>query len=459
MTDLPDRDPWITAEDAALLVDQYELTMMQAFVEEGMAETATFSMYIRTLPSSWNYFLAAGLDSALRYLEQVSFTDDALDYLSSFNEFSPSFIDWLGNFQFSGDVRALPEGTPFFEDEPLLEVTAPIAEAQLAETFLMNQVHHQTLMASKASRVVHAAGSSSVVDFGLRRMHGTDAGLKAARSFHIAGCAATSNVLAGRVYDDIQVTGTMAHSYIQSHDSEMDAFRSFSDQYPETILLVDTYNTLHGVRKVIQLAEERGDDFQVRGIRLDSGDIGALAERARSMLDKAGLTNVDIFASGGMDEWKIAELLDEDAPIDGFGVGTRMGVSKDAPGVDCVYKLTKYAGSGRLKLSSGKKILPGPKQLYRAQKDGEAVRDVIGTPDEEQEGRPLLKSVMKQGERLPEAEDTLEDARKRAERELDRLPAHIRDIERADSPYQVNVSEPLRQKQKEVTDRVADQIH
>jgi nicotinate phosphoribosyltransferase len=459
MTDLPDRDPWITAEDAALLVDQYELTMMQAFVEEGMAETATFSMYIRTLPSSWNYFLAAGLDSALRYLEQVSFTDDALDYLSSFNEFSPSFIDWLGNFQFSGDVRALPEGTPFFEDEPLLEVTAPIAEAQLAETFLMNQVHHQTLMATKSSRVVHAAGSSSVVDFGLRRMHGTDAGLKAARSFHIAGCDATSNVLAGRVYDDIQVTGTMAHSYIQSHDSEMDAFRAFSEQYPDTILLVDTYNTLHGVRKVIQLAEERGDEFQVRGIRLDSGDIGALAERARSMLDQAGLEDVDIFASGGMDEWKITELLDNDAPIDGFGVGTRMGVSKDAPGVDMVYKLTEYAGSGRLKLSSGKKILPGSKQVYREEEDGEASRDVIGLPEEEQDGRPLLTTVMEQGERVPGPKSSLEDARNRAQRELDKLPDHVRSIEQADPTYRVMVSDDLREKQSEVTDRVADQIH
>ncbi len=459
MTDLPEREPWITAEDAALLVDQYELTMMQAFVEEGMTDPATFSMYIRTLPSSWNYFLAAGLDEALRYLEQVSFTEEALAYLSSFDEFSPSFIEWLEGFQFTGDVRALPEGTPFFEDEPLLEVTAPIAEAQLAETFLMNQVHHQTLMASKASRVVHAAGSSSVVDFGLRRMHGTDAGLKAARSFHIAGCDATSNVLAGRVYEEIPVTGTMAHSYIQSHDSEMEAFRAFSEQYPETILLVDTYSTLQGVRKVIQLAEERGESFQVRGIRLDSGDIGALARRARSMLDKAGLTDVDIFASGGMDEWKITELLDADAPIDGFGVGTRMGVSKDAPGVDIVYKLTEYAGSGRLKLSSGKKILPGKKQVYRQMDDGTAVRDIIGTPEEEQDGRPLLEPVMKQGQRLPEADDTLNEARERAGRRRDELPKRIRGIEQADPPYEVEVSDPLRQKQTEVTDRVADQIH
>ncbi|NIU35139.1 MAG: nicotinate phosphoribosyltransferase, partial [Gemmatimonadetes bacterium] len=368
--------------------------------------------------------------------------------------FSDGFLDWLRDFRFTGEVHAAPEGTPLFADEPLLEVVAPLPEAQLAETFVMNQVHLQTVLASKASRVVHAAEGRSVVDFGLRRMHGTDAGLKAARAFHVAGLAATSNVLAGHVYG-VPVTGTMAHSYIQAHDDEMEAFRAFAELYPETILLVDTYDTLEGVRRVVELARELGDEFRIRGVRLDSGDLGELAKQSRKILDEAGLRDVEIFASGGLDEDEIRRLVRAGAPIDGFGVGTGMGVSNDAPALDIAYKLTHYAGKGRLKLSPGKKILPGRKQIFRIEEGGRAVRDVIGRADEELPGRPLLRKVMEGGERLPEARESLDAARERAREERARLPEELRALEPADPPYPVQVSEELRDYQTEVARRMA----
>ncbi|MFB6241164.1 MAG: nicotinate phosphoribosyltransferase, partial [Gemmatimonadota bacterium] len=350
-------------------------------------------------------------------------------------EFSSAFVDWLADFEFTGDVRALPEGTPFFPYEPVLEVSGPLPEAQLAETFVMNQVHMQTVLASKAARVVEAAGERTVVDFGLRRMHGTDAGMKGARAYHIAGVDATSNVLAGQVYG-VPITGTMAHSYVQSHDDELEAFRSFTEEYPETVLLVDTYDTLDGVQNVVELARELGDDFRVRAIRLDSGDLAELAFEAREILDEAGLGDVEIFASGGLDEYGIAAIVERDAPITGFGVGTRMGTARDAPSLDMAYKLTSYAGRGRLKLSTGKKILPGPKQVYRREEDGRAAGDVVARAGEEDlHGRPLLVPVMEDGRRLDAGRTDLDAARDRARREVGRLPERIRALEPADPPY------------------------
>lgn len=445
--------PWVTDGDAALLVDQYELTMLQSYWREGFDEEATFSLYTRELPESRNFFLAAGLESALRFLEHLEFTDDALDYLGTRPEFGDGFVDWLGDFDFSGDVYAVPEGTPVFPEEPWLEVQGPLPEAQLVETFVMNQMHFQTVLASKAIRVVRAAGDRSVVDFGMRRMHGADAAMKGARAFHIAGCTATSNVLAGRAYG-VPVTGTMAHSYIQSHDDELEAFRAFTESYPETILLVDTYDPMDGVEKVVELAELLGDDFEVRGIRLDSGDLAELARRARQTLDAAGLDEVEIFVSGGLDEYELRRLVEGDAPIDGFGVGTRMGVARDAPAYDTAYKLTSYAGEGRLKLSPGKKILPGRKQVFRRTDDGDAIGDTIGRAGESLDGRPLLEQVMANGERLDGGRTDLDEARERAARLVDRLPSRIRSIEPADPPYPVEVSEKLRDHQRRVTERV-----
>jgi len=436
-------DRWVNEANMALLTDQYQLTMLQAYWAEEMAGSAVFSLFFRRLPRNRNYLLACGLDTVLGHLEDFRFTDDALEYLAGTGTFDGDFLRWLGKLRFTGDVWAVPEGTPVFPDEPLFEVEAPIAEAQVIETLVMNQIHLQTVLASKAVRVKEAAGERRVVDFGLRRMHGFDAGLRSARAFHVAGIDATSNVLAGRAYG-VPVTGTMAHSCIEAHDSEMEAFRAFAATFPETVLLVDTYDTLDGVRKVVRLAEELGDDFRVRGIRLDSGDLGKLARESRTILDEAGLGEVRIVASGGLDEFAIRDLLAADAPIDAFGVGTGMGVARDAPALDIAYKLTAYDGRGRLKLSSGKRTLPGRKQVFRREgDDGTAVGDVIARADESLDGRPLLRKVMERGRHLEARDEDLDRLRDRTREELDRLPDRIRGIDEADPPYEVEVSPEL----------------
>ena len=441
MRNEPDR--WVSDRSMALLTDLYELTMLQAYWAGEMFEEAVFSLFVRELPEERSFLLAAGLDDALHYLEHLTFEEDALSFLAGRPELQPGFVDWLADFRFTGEVRAVPEGTPVFGNEPILEVAAPLPEAQLVETFVMNQVHLQTTLASKGARVVAAAGGRDVVDFGLRRIHGADAGLKAARAFHIAGVAGTSNVLAGRAYG-IPLSGTMAHSYIQAHDDELEAFRDFARTFPETVLLVDTYDTAEGVRRVVRLAEDLGEDFRVRGVRLDSGDLGALAREARSILDGAGLHGVRIIASGGLDEWKVAELVAQGAPIDAFGVGTRMGVSSDAPTLDMAYKLVEYAGRGRIKLSTGKVSLPGRKQVFRVEERGEAVRDVIARADEELPGRPLLRTVMQGGRRTEAGRAEMDEARAEAARALGGLPSRLRRLEPADPPYAVEVSEALR---------------
>lgn len=433
--------PWVDDDAAVLLTDRYELAMLQAYWAEGMHERAVFSLFVRTMPQSRNLLLACGLDTALSFLERLRVPAHARDYLVA-EGFDPHFLDWLAELRFTGDVWAAPEGTPVFAGEPILEVEAPLPEAQLLETFLLNQMHLQTVLASKAVRVRAAAGDRTVVDFGLRRMHGADAGLKAARAFWVAGVDATSNVLAGAVYG-VPVMGTMAHAYVQAHGDERAAFRRFARTFPNTILLVDTYDTLEGVRTVVQLARDAGEAFRIRGIRLDSGDMGALAREARRILDEAGLQEIGIFASGGLDESKIHRLLASGAPIDGFGVGTSMGVSEDAPSLDMVYKLTDYGGSGRLKLSEGKGTLPGRKQVFRVEEGGVAVKDVIGRADERLPGRPLLRKVMEGGRRLEAGREDLDAARARAREELARLPDPVRGLEPADPPYPVEVSDAL----------------
>jgi nicotinate phosphoribosyltransferase len=434
--------PWIDDDNVALFTDLYELTMLRAYLEEGMVGDAVFTLFVRRLPEKRPYLLACGLADVLDYLERLRFGEDALNYLSSLGKFSEAFIAWLKDFRFTGDVYAVLEGTPVFANEPILEVVAPITEAQVIETFVMNQIHLATVLATKAARVVAAARGRPVVDFGPRRMHGTDAAIKAARAFYIAGVAATSNVLAGRIYG-VPVTGTMAHSYIQAHDDEGSAFRAFMHVYPDTILLVDTYDTLEGVRKVAALGKALGLDFKVRAVRLDSGDLADLAGKARAILDAAGLQRVQIFVSGGLDEYVIDRLLSAKAPIDGFGVGTAMGVSEDAPSLDIAYKLCAYAGTGRVKLSKGKPILPGRKQVFRIEHDGRAVRDVIARDGETLPGRPLLRPVMRGGTRLKDAvPDNLDAIRRHAQEELTRLPEPLKELVPAE-PYPVAISDAL----------------
>lgn len=418
--------------------------MLQAYFEEHMREIAVFSLFVRRLPERRNYLLACGLDDVLTFLEALHFDQPALAYLDSLGRFSSLFLQHLEQLRFTGDVYAVPEGTPVFANEPLVEVEAPIAEAQLIEAFVMNQIHLQTVLASKAARVVEAARGRRVVDFGLRRMHGTDAGLKAARAFHIAGVHATSNVAAGQAYG-IPVAGTLAHSYIQAHDDEYDAFRAFAQLYPDTVLLVDTYDTLAGVRKVVDLARELGPRFRVSGVRLDSGDLGDLAFKTRQILDDAGLRQVTIFASGGLNEDEIARLVAAGAPIDGFGVGTDMGVSRDAPSLDIAYKLVEYAGRTRTKLSTGKELLPGRKQVFRVERDGIADHDILGRRDEEPYGRALLQRVMTGGQRCAAGRVTLNEARAHARDEMDRLAPQLRGLEPAYPAYLVDLSPALAQ--------------
>ncbi|RME69098.1 MAG: nicotinate phosphoribosyltransferase [Alphaproteobacteria bacterium] len=441
------------APGLALFTDLYELSMLQAYHAEGMAARAVFSLFVRRLPEGRNFLLACGLAAVLDYLEALRFADDDLAYLAGLGRFSDSFLRYLRGFRFTGNVRAVGEGTPVFANEPILEIEAPLPEAQLVETFVMNQIHMQTVLASKAQRVVAAAAGRPVVDFGARRMHGIDAAVKAARAFYIAGVSATSNVLAGARYG-IPLAGTMAHSYIQAHDDEAGAFRAFVRSYPETVLLVDTYDTLAAIDKVIALARALGADFKVRAVRLDSGDLAVLARQVRRLLDDAGLGHVEIFASGGLDEHAIAALIAAGAPIDGFGVGTSMGVSSDAPDLDIAYKLCEYAGKGRLKLSAAKPVLPGRKQVFRVSEGERAVRDVIAGADEDLPGQPLLEYVMRGGKRLAAGRDDLDDARVRAREAVARLPSAVRALAPPASPYPVAVSPALAAFQKQVQERV-----
>jgi len=438
----------IRPEDRALLTDLYQFTMVQAYLREGLTDTAVFSLFSRRLGDRRNLLIAAGLDDALDHLEHARFSDEDLDFLDATGTFTRDTLDWLQAFRFSGQVRAMPEGTPFFADEPVLEVAAPLPEAQLVETFLLNQVNLQCTIASKAFRVRTAAGSRTVVDFGLRRTHGVDAGLKAARAAWIAGIDATSNVLAGRLYD-MPIAGTMAHSYVEAHDDEMHAFEAFARAFPRSVLLVDTYDTLEGVRKVCRLAES-SDDVSIRAVRLDSGDLAALATDARRILDEAGLAHVEIFASGGLDEHEIASLAD--APIDGFGVGTKLGVSADAPSLDTVYKLAAYAGRPRLKLSTSKVTLPGRKQVFRAGEGTPDMHDVIGLDGEALEGSPLLVPVMEGGRRVEAGREPLEAARARVARARETLPGRLLGLHGANPPYEVRISDGLRDAQASAAD-------
>ena len=438
----------------ALFTDLYQLTMLQAYFEERMTEKAVFSLFVRRLPPNRNFLIACGLDTVLDYLETLCFTDQDLAYLESLCMFSDRFLAWLADLRFTGDLHAVREGTPIFANEPILEVEAPLPEAQLIETYLLNQVQLQTMLASKAHRVLTAARGRSVIDFGARRMHGADAALNAARAFWIAGVNATSNVLAGKRFG-IPVAGTMAHSYIQAHRDESAAFRAFANLYPNTVLLIDTYDTLAGVKKVIELAKRLGDDFKVRAVRLDSGDLLDLSQHVRTALDNAGLNHIEIIASSSLDEYEIDRLISSGAPIDGFGVGTAMGVSADAPYLDIVYKLASYAGEGRVKLSASKPVLPGRKQVFRMSDGDHDSGDIIGRAAEDLPGRPLLEQVMRDGTRLGEKTHDLNDTRRYAAEQIARLPDAVRDLRESDPPYSVEISRELSDYHQEVVRKTA----
>jgi nicotinate phosphoribosyltransferase len=432
---------WVNDDNAGTLTDLYQLTMLQSYFEHRMNDIAVFDLFVRRLHPNRNYLVASGLEDVLHYLEALSFSDEHLSYLRSLNRFSSDFIDYLGSLRFTGDVYAVREGTVVFANEPLLEIVAPLPQAQIIETFVINQIHLQTLAASKAARVVAAAQGRSIVDYGLRRIHGTDAGLKAARAFYIAGVDATSNVLAGEIYG-IPVSGTMAHSFIQAHDSEYEAFRHFAETFPNGTMLVDTYNTLDGVQHVIRLARELGTAFRVTGVRLDSGDLTTLSKESRRLLNEAGLSNLKIFASGNIDEYAIGSLIQSGAPIDGFGVGTHMGTSADVPYLDMAYKLVEYAGVPRMKFSPAKSTLPSRKQVFRAVVNGKATGDVIACFGETLPGRTLLEPVMVEGRRIG-TPPTLTDLRSHCAGDIDQLPPQLLASTPTDQPYSVAMSAQL----------------
>jgi nicotinate phosphoribosyltransferase len=431
--------------DAALFTDLYEITMAASYVREGMHAPATFSLFARKLPPERGFLIAAGLEDVLGFLRDFRFSDAAIEYLRSLGRFDPGFLDFLRGLRFTGAVRAVPEGTPVFADEPLVEVTAPVVEAQIVETAVINFVHFQTVLASKAVRSVLAAAGRPVVEFGLRRTAGLDAGMKAARSAFIAGAATTSNVLAGLAYG-VPPTGTMAHSYVSAFQHEIESFRAFSRAFPShTILLIDTYDTVAGARKAVTVAKElEARGHRLAGVRLDSGDIVGLAKEVRRVLDEAGLAYVQIFVSGGLDEHEIAGYLAEGAPIDAFGVGTRMDVSADAPYLDMAYKLVKYDGRHVLKISTGKETWTGEKQVYRFRgSDGRLSGDVLALRDEPPPpgGEPLLRTVM-EGGRLVEPMPALGAIRERCAAQVASLPEEVRRLTRA-GRYAVRYSERL----------------
>lgn len=431
----------MAGESTGLFCDLYELTMARAYLREGLLGTAVFDLFVRRLPPRRNYLVACGQGDALAAIESFRFGPDAIGYLRSLGLFDEEFLSWLRGFHFLGQVRAVPEGTVVFAGEPIMEVEAPLPEAQVLETVVLNVVQFETLVASKASRVVAAAGGRPVVDFGMRRLHGADAAVLAARASYVAGVGATSNLLAG-LRHGIPVSGTMAHSYVQAHEQEIDAFRSFTRTYPQATLLVDTYDTQSGVMNVVRLARELPADLRPAAIRIDSGDLSGLAREARKVLDEAGLRDVRIIASGDLDEDVIARL-GPDAPIDAFGVGTRMGVSADMPMLDAVYKLVAYEGRGVVKLSAGKETWPGAKQVFRDMTGGVAAGDVIACRDEVLPGEPLLRTVMSGGVRTPAGQAPLADARARAAREVASLPAAVRGLDPARPGYLVRRSPGL----------------
>ncbi len=400
-----------------LSTDLYELNMAASYLRRGMDGSATFSLYVRDMPKQRGFLVATGLDHCLRFLESFSFDEEDLAYLSQIG-FDDRAIDAFGDVHFGGEVWAVPEGRIVHAKEPILEVTAPIAEAQLVETVLLNQVTLHTTLTSKAARYVIAAEGRGLVDFAFRRAHGVEAAHAAARGSAIVGFQATSNVEAAREFG-LEVTGTMAHSFITAFDDEREAFRAFAEDHPHrTTFLVDTYDTLTGVRNAIEVIKEMDPPGEV-GVRLDSGDLDRLSREARRILDHAGLGRAKIFASGGLDEHEVAELVRAGAPVDAFGIGTQLGVSADAPYVDVVYKLAEFEGRPVLKLSPAKASAPGRKQVWRGPSE-----DVISLRDEATPGpnhEPLLEPVMQAGRRLAPA-PSIEEMRARFERDLAALP-------------------------------------
>ncbi|TAJ24736.1 MAG: nicotinate phosphoribosyltransferase [Nitrospirae bacterium] len=438
---------------SALLTDLYQLTMLQAYVEQGMEEIAVFEFFVRRLPSQRGFLLTAGLEQVVEFLEHLRFSEEELQWLAESGRFSRAFVDYCARLRFTGDLHAMPEGTVCFPDEPIVRVTAPLPQAQLIETRLINLLHYQTLIASKAARSVLAVKGQPLVDFGLRRSHGAEAGLLAARASYLAGFAGTATVLAGSLFG-VPLYGTMAHSFVQAHLDETEAFAHFADAQPENIvLLIDTYDTEAAAGKVVALAPRlKRKGLTIKGVRLDSGDLAVHAGKVRRILDEGGLPDVQIVVSGNLDEYALQALIAAGAPIDSFAVGTSMTTSADAPYLDCAYKLQEYAGRACRKRSEGKATWPGRKQVYRWYgADGRITQDVVTVADDRQDGEALVQPVMQAGRRLAPP-SPLGHLRAKAAAELARLPEPLRQLQKS-PPMQVSISQALRDLAKSVDER------
>jgi nicotinate phosphoribosyltransferase len=428
------------AASSPLITDLYQLTMLQAYLDRDMTDTAVFEFFVRRLPPERNFLVAAGLEHVLRFLAEMRFSPEEIDYVAGTGRFSDKVIRYLEGFRFDGDVDALPEGTVFFPNEPLIRITAPLPAAQLVETRIISILHLNTLIASKAARCRLAAGEKTLlVDFGLRRAHGAEAGIAAARSSYIAGFAGSSTVIAEPLYG-IPVFGTMAHSFVEAHGGEKQAFIDFARANPGNVtLLIDTYDTLRGAEKALETARQLAQEgITVRAVRLDSGDLLALSVKVRKILDAGGFPGIGIFVSGDMDEYSIRGLLGRGAPINGFGVGTKLDTSADAPYLECAYKLMEYAGVPRFKKSHGKATLPGRKQVFRRFGGGVMSGDVIGLESENIEGLPLLGRYMSAGS-LRAPLPPLKETASYASEQMRALPGHLKALDAGDA-YPVGLS-------------------
>lgn len=439
-----------------LLTDLYQLTMGQAYFQLGMNDTATFELFVRRLPRSRRFLVAAGLEQAVEYLEQLRFRSEEIKFLERLGLFDKQFLDHLEQLRFTGEVHAMAEGTVCYANEPILRITAPLLEAQLIESRILNIIHFQTLIASKAARCVLAAKGRQLVDFGLRRAHEGDAGVYAARAAYLAGFQATATVEAGKRFG-IELSGTVAHSFIEAHEREDVAFRNFvMSQHGTTALLIDTYDTERAAHRVARLTRElaqREDPRRIDAVRIDSGDLAAQARTVRAILDEHGCPDVRIVLSGGLDEHAIEELVESGVPVDAFGVGTSLSVSADAPALDMAYKLQVYSGSPRRKRSPGKATWPGVKQVFRRRGlRHEPLGDEIVLEGEDIGGEPLLKPVMSQGRPLTPPVP-LERIRENCSCELNSLPADVRQLREGSASYPVSISEALRKLAEQVDAR------
>jgi nicotinate phosphoribosyltransferase len=444
-------------ESTALSTDLYQLTMLQCYFVTAMHEVAVFEFFVRRLPTSRNFLVAAGLEQALRFLESAQFSAAELTWLRQCGHLRSDFVEHLAGWRFTGDVYALPEGTLFFPDEPIVRVVAPLPEAQFVESRLINLLQYQTMIASKAARCVLAAQGKALVDFGFRRAHGLEAGLLAARATYVAGFAGTATVAAGREFG-IPLFGTMAHSLVQAIGTDISAFVAFARACPDNVvLLLDTFDTEDGARATVRVAAALASEgITVRSVRIDSGDLAAHARAVRKILDDGGLSHVSILASGGLDEHELAKLVGAAAPIDAFGVGTALDVSVDAPYLDCVYKLVEYAGRPNRKRSEGKATWPGRKQVFRSlDAKGRIERDVVTVETDSPSGTPLLSPVMRAGKRVA-APESLVDIRRRMAEQLDRLPQRLRSLEAAE-PYAVEIAPALHALALEADARVGEE--